>query len=84
MDNKVDQARRPGRPPIFVPQRRMVRELHLKMTMDLWQAVAAYCQTLDEPSASLAVRRLLRERLTELGYLKEGQTNLSLSRVNPQ
>ncbi len=74
MDSTGNPVRRPGRLPTFVPQRRMLREVHVKMRMDLWEAVTAYCRTLGELSASLAIRRLLRDRLTELGYLKEGQT----------
>ena len=49
----------------------MFRDLHLKVTLDVWEAVIAYCQAIGEVSVSYALRRLIRDRLVELGYLKE-------------
>ncbi len=49
----------------------MFRDVHSKVTVDVWEAVHAYCQAIGERSASYALRRLLRDRLAELGYLKE-------------
>jgi hypothetical protein len=40
------------------------------MSTEIWTAVKEYAEAEDELSLSRAVRILLRERLTELGYLK--------------
>ncbi len=76
------EAKRPGRPPIFAAQRRVTHEVHLNMNVDVWNAIKEYCEATGEMSVSLAVRRLLRERLTELGYLKE-RTPVASSIKNP-
>ncbi len=41
------------------------------MTLDLWNAVVRYCDSIGELSVSSAVRRLLRDQPTELGFLSE-------------
>lgn len=40
------------------------------MNLEVWTAINEYCESIGESSLSLAVRRLVRERLVELGYLK--------------
>ena len=76
------EGKRPGRPPIFTSQKRVKHEIHLNMGVDIWNSIGEYCEATGELSISLAVRRLIRERLTELGYLKE-RANVSSSTKNP-
>ena len=71
------EAKKPGRPPIFTAQRHVKHEIHLNMGFDVWKAIGEYCEAIGELSISLAVRRLIRERLTELGYLKERASSSS-------
>ena len=56
---------------MYTPQKRIKREVHLNMSEDVWNAISNYCETIGELSFSLAVRRLIRERLMELGFLKD-------------
>ena len=65
------ESKRAGRPPIFNPGRRMnMQKVHLNIATDVWNALRLYSETIDEPSLSRVARLLLRERLTQLGYLK--------------
>lgn len=41
------------------------------MNIEVWTAINEYCEFIGELSLSIAVRRLVRERLVELGYLKD-------------
>ncbi len=41
------------------------------VTVNVWEAARAYCKAMGEVSVSYALRRLLRDRLVELGYLKK-------------
>jgi len=41
------------------------------MNVEVWTAMNEYCEAIGELSLSFAVRRLVRERLLELGYLKD-------------
>ena len=61
----------PGRPPLFAPQKRTKREVHLRVTIDEWDALTAYCRAIGGASVNFGFRRLFRERLIELGFLKE-------------
>lgn len=72
LDMIPSEPRRRGRPPLFQlqKQKRILREIHVKVGADVWDAVQEYCETIGELSLSFAVRRLVRERLSELGYLK--------------
>jgi hypothetical protein len=73
LDVIPSEPRRRGRPPLFQLQKqnRILREIHVKVGADVWDAVQEYCETIGELSLSLAVRQLVRERLSELGYLKD-------------
>ena len=73
LDMIPSEPKRRGRPPLFQLQKqnRILREIHVKVGADVWDAVQEYCETIGELSLSLAVRRLVRERLGELGYLKD-------------
>ncbi len=79
----VSETKRPGRPPTYLPQRRATREIHLNMGVETWNAVRQYCESIGELSISLAVRRLLRERLSELGYLNKNAALPSSATKNP-
>ena len=66
------EPKRPGRPPAFsLEKRTKLAEVHLLVSLDVLEAVRAYCQDICELSTSTAVRRLLYDRLAELGYLKK-------------
>jgi hypothetical protein len=47
-----------------------MQKVHLNIATDIWDALREYAKTIDEPSLSRVARFLLRERLTQLGYLK--------------
>jgi len=63
------EPKRPGRPQLLA--KREWWEVHLTVTVELLEAVRAYCRSIGEVSVSYAVRRLLRDHLVELGYLTE-------------
>lgn len=64
--------KRPGRHPVFTfARKRVMHRTHIYITTDLLKAIQDYSIVIDEPSLSRVVRILLRERLRELGYLKE-------------
>ncbi len=62
---------RPGRPPLFTAQKRITRDLHVRVESDEWDAVKSYCQAIGGASVNFGFRRLVRDRLIELGFLKE-------------
>ncbi len=66
---------------MYSAQRRVKREIHLNMSVDVWNAIRDYCESIGELSLSLAVRRLIRERLTELELLKERKTQAPTSTI---
>lgn len=65
------QNRPRGRPPLYGPgpAPRMFG-VHINMSQDIWDAVRKHAAAIGEPSLSHVARKLLRERLVELGYLK--------------
>ncbi|TMI67172.1 hypothetical protein E6H16_04165 [Candidatus Bathyarchaeota archaeon] len=65
------EARRRGRPPLYIARKDEIREIHLLLRIELWTAVADYCKSSGENNISLGIRTLLRERLSQLGYAKE-------------
>jgi len=71
------EHKRPGRPPIFNPVGRVaVQKVHLSLDTEVWKAVRNHSLAIGEPSLSRVARILLRERLTQLGYLKSpGQSH---------
>jgi len=50
-----------------------MQKVHLNIAMDVWDALREYSKTIEEPSLSRVARLLLRERLTQLGYLRDQQ-----------
>ena len=66
------EHKRIGRPPVFDSSKKVpMQRVHLNIATDVWNAILVYSQKIDEPSLSRVTRMLLRERLTQLGYLKE-------------
>jgi hypothetical protein len=47
-----------------------MREVHLSLSVDLWKSLVDYCRSLGEHNISLAMRTLMRERLSQLGFVK--------------
>ncbi len=56
---------------MFAPRKTTLQEVHLRMTSEAWSALRDYSEVMGESSLAQAARKLLRERLTELGFLKE-------------
>ena len=74
------RARPSGRHPLYVPRREEICNVHLSLGVDLGKALTDYCNALGEQNISLAVRTLLRERLSQLGYVKEKIELFSLAK----
>ena len=68
---------------MYVSRKDEVREIHLLVSVELWKAVASYCESLGERSISFGLRTLIRERLSELGYVKEKIEVLPLPKPVP-
>ena len=66
-----NERKRPGRPPMFSPPKIVLQEIHLRMSEEVWTALRKYRDFANESSLSQAARKLLRERLTELGFLNQ-------------
>lgn len=56
---------------MFNPPKTILQEVHLRISDEVWTALRDYKEFAGESSLSQAARKLLRERLTELGFLKE-------------
>jgi len=56
---------------LYVPRKEEICNVHLSLGVDLGKALTDYCNALGEQNISLAVRTLLRERLSQLGYVKQ-------------
>ena len=53
-----------------------MQKVHLSLDTEVWKAVRNHSLAIGEPSLSRVARILLRERLTQLGYLKSpGQSH---------
>ena len=65
---------------MYVPRKEEICKVHLSLGVDLGKALTDYCNTLGERNISLAVRTLLRERLSQLGYVKEKIELFSLAK----
>jgi len=74
------RARPSGRHPLYVPRKEEICNVHLSLGVDLGKALTDYCNALGEQNISLAVRTLLRERLSQLGYVKEKIELFSLAK----
>jgi hypothetical protein len=67
------EPKRPGRPPTFNPEKKPGRDVHVRISSEVSEAVTAYRKALGEESLSVVLRMLIRDRLTELGYLRRTQ-----------
>ncbi len=67
------EPRGPGRPPTFNPEKKPGRDMHVRISSEVLEAVMAYREALGEASLSVVLRRLIRDRLAELGYLSGPQ-----------
>ena len=65
------EPKHPGRPPAFSPQRNETRTIHLNLGVEIWAGLKDYSEETGEQSLSMAVRRIVRARLMELGYVKQ-------------
>jgi len=65
---------------LYVPRKEEICNVHLSLGVDLGKALTDYCNALGEQNISLAVRTLLRERLSQLGYVKEKIELFSLAK----
>ena len=65
------EPKRRGRPRAFSPERKQTHEIHLRFEVELWTALRDYSEETGELSLSMAVRRIVRARLVELGYVKQ-------------
>ena len=70
-ENMSFSQKSPGRISPFEPAKAAVRDLHLRVTLDLWNAIEEYTESVGEVSVNAAFRRLVRERLVEVGFLKQ-------------
>ena len=64
------EPKRRGRPPAFSPTRNQARTIHLNLGVEIWAGLKDYSEETGEQSLSMAVRRIVRARLIELGYVK--------------
>jgi len=65
---------------LYVRRKEEICNVHLSLGVDLGKALTDYCNALGEQNISLAVRTLLRERLSQLGYVKEKIELFSLAK----
>lgn len=80
------QSCKPGRKPEFHAEGRRPRGVRVSVSLDeeLINTLEQVRRDLSEPSLSGVVRRLLKERLGELGMLREdARKALGLPRVKP-
>jgi len=68
---------------VFAPERKKTHEVHLILEVEILAALKAYSEDTCEASLSMAVRRIIRERLVELGYLKQKIRLPLMSDKNP-
>jgi len=78
------EPKRRGRPPAaFSPERKETHEIHLRFGVEIWTALRDYSEETGELSLSMAVRRIVRARLIELGYVKQKVHLFPQSQKNP-
>ncbi len=77
------EPKRPGRPPTFSPQPKRAYDIHLYLGVEIWTALKDYSEETGELSLSVTVRRIVKSRLTELGYVKQKTRLLPQSNTNP-
>jgi len=66
-----DAVKRPGRRRNYEARKHRGFKVGLTVGEQLWNAFTEYSKELGEKNLSYAARTILRERLSELGYLKE-------------
>ena len=71
------EPKRRGRPSAFSPERKATRTIHLNLGDEIWAALKDYSEETGEQSLSMAIRRIVRARLLELGYVREKVNLLS-------
>jgi len=77
------QPKRRGRPLAFSPQRKGMYDIHLYLGIEIWTALKDYAEETGDLSLSVAVRRIVKARLTELGYVKQKVRLLPQSNKSP-
>ncbi len=77
------ESKRPGRPPAFTPQRKGAYDIHLYLGAEIWTALKDYSEETGDLSLSVTVRRIVKARLIELGYVKQKIRLLPQSNKNP-
>ena len=77
------EPKRPGRPPAFSPQAKRAYDIHLYLGSEIWTALKDYSEETGELSLSVTVRRIVKSRLIELGYVKQKIRLLPQSNNNP-
>lgn len=77
------EPKRPGRPPAFSPTRERAYDIHLYLGVEIWNALKDYSEETGDLSLSVTVRRIVKARLTELGYVKQKARLLPQSNKNP-
>jgi len=61
----------PGRPRTFGPQPKGAYDIHLYLGVEIWTALKDYSEETGDLSLSVTVRRIVKARLIELGYVKQ-------------
>ena len=75
--------KRRGRPSAFSPRRGETHEIHVILGVEILTALRDYSEETGEMSLSMTVRRIVRDRLTELGYIKEKDRFVFQSKKDP-
>ncbi len=83
MDMEDSPPNRPGRPPAFSPQSKPAYDIHLYLGVEIWTALKDYSEETGDLSLSVTVRRIVKSRLIELGYVKQKVRLLPESNKSP-
>jgi len=77
------EPKRPGRPTAFSTQRKGAYDIHLYLGTEIWTALKDYSEETGEMSLSVTVRRIVKARLIELGYVKQKVRSLPQANKSP-
>jgi hypothetical protein len=77
------EPKHPGRPPTFSPHPKGSYDIHLYLGAEIWTALKDYSEETGELSLSVTVRRIVKARLLELGYVKQKARLFPQSNKNP-
>jgi hypothetical protein len=80
---EASEQKRPGRPLAFGPQRKQAHDIHLYLGAEIWTALKDYSEETGDLSLSVTVRRIVRARLIELGYVKQKVRLVPQQNKNP-